>query len=58
MIEILPTFLSEADALARIIALANDPQRKLTDPPDADIVRLLGEALQCAFEAGREIGQP
>ena len=53
MIEILPSFLSEADALARIIALAHDPQRKLTDPPDADVVRLIGEALQCAYDAGR-----
>lgn len=54
MIEILPCFLSEADALARIIALAYEPQRKLTDPPREDVVRLLGEALQCAYEAGRD----
>jgi hypothetical protein len=51
---ILPSFLSEADALARIIALTYEPQRKLTDPPRPDVVRLLGEALQSAYEYGRE----
>ncbi len=54
MTEILPNFENEADALARIIALDYDPLRKLTDPPPAEVVRLLGEALQCAYEAGRE----
>ena len=53
-IEILPSFQAEADALARIIALAYQPQRKLTDPPDENVVRLIGEALQCAYEAGRQ----
>jgi hypothetical protein len=51
--EVLPSFLSEADALARIIALAYEPGRKLTDPPAEEVVRLLGEALQCAYEAGQ-----
>jgi len=52
MIEVLPRFLSEADTLARLIAHTYEPQRKLTDPPDPNVVRLLGEALQCAYEAG------
>lgn len=55
MIEILPSFQAEADALARIIALAYDPHHKLFSdppPPHEDVVRLLGEALQCAYEAG------
>jgi len=52
-IEILPSFQNEAEALARIIALSYEPQRTLTDAPDQDIVRLLGEALQCAYEAGQ-----
>ena len=48
---ILPAFRSEAEALARIIALAYEPHRKLTDAPRPDVVRLLAEALQCAYEA-------
>jgi hypothetical protein len=49
--KILPTFQNEAEALARIIALAYEPARKLTDPPRDDVVRLLAEALQSAYEA-------
>jgi hypothetical protein len=49
--EILPVFQNEADALARIIALAYEPSRKLTDTPRSDIVKLLAEALQSAYES-------
>ena len=53
-VRVLPSFQSEADALARIIALVYEPQRKLTDPPRGDVVRLLAEALQSAYEAKSE----
>lgn len=49
--EILPWFQSEADALARIIALAFEPTRKLVDPAPKAVVRLIAEALQSAYEA-------
>lgn len=49
--QILPCFQNAANALARVIALAYEPSRKLTDPPREDVVRLLAEALQCAYEA-------
>lgn len=66
--EILPEFQSEADALARIIALvqalaaektlpaikvAYEPTRKLGDPAPEAVVRLIAEALQSAYEAGQ-----
>ena len=50
--KILASFQNEADALARIIALHYEPARQLTDAPDPSIVRLIAEALQCAYEAG------
>jgi hypothetical protein len=49
--KILACFQKEAEALARIIALAYDPARKLTDPPREDVVRVIAEALQSAYEA-------
>jgi hypothetical protein len=52
MMKINESFQREAEALARIIALAYDPKRKLSDPPRQDVVRLLAEALQSAWEAG------
>ena len=47
-IEVLPSFQSDADALARLIY-----ELGLTDPPNQEVVRCLGEALQCAYEAGQ-----
>jgi hypothetical protein len=49
--KILESFQQEAEALTRIIALHYKPDTKLTDPPDPDVVRLIAEALQCAYDA-------
>jgi len=54
MIDETPSFLEEANALARILALAFDPTRDLHTPAEPDVVRLLVEALDHAFLAGRE----
>lgn len=52
--EFLPSFLAEADALARVIALAFDGARDLDTPAEPDVARLLLEALEHAYLAGRE----
>ena len=52
--EFVPSFLAEADALARVIALAFDVTRDLTTPAEPDVTRLINEALEHAFLAGRE----
>jgi len=54
MIDETPSFLEEADALARILALAFDPTRDLSTPAEPDVVRLLVEALEHAWLAGQE----
>ena len=52
--EFVPSFAGEADALARILALAFDLTRNLQTPAEPDVVRLLTEALEHAYLAGRE----
>ena len=49
--KILDCFEEEAEALARIIGLAFDPTLKLTNSPPEEVVRLIAEALQSAYEA-------
>jgi len=49
-----PSFLQEADALARILALAFDAARDLQTPAEPDVVRLLIEALEHAYLVGQE----
>ncbi len=51
-----PKFVSEAESMTRLIALAYDPKLQLTDSPNPDVVRLIGEALQCAYEDGLNDG--
>jgi hypothetical protein len=48
----MPSFQSEADALARILALAFDVSRDLQTPAEPDVVRLLTEALEHAWLEG------
>jgi hypothetical protein len=49
---ILPQFQSEADTLARIIAMRLDPENyNLTTAAPEDVVRAIAEALQSAYEA-------
>ena len=58
----MPSFASEADAMARVIALAFDVARDLQTPAEpsrayhaailADVVRLLTEALEHAWLVG------
>ena len=48
----MPSFQSEADALARILALAFDVSRDLQTPAEPDVVRLLTEALEHAWLKG------
>ena len=48
----MPSFASEADALARVIALAFDVARDLQTPAEPDVVRLLTEALEHAWLVG------
>jgi hypothetical protein len=52
--EFIPSFAAEANALARIIALAFDATRDLTTPAEPDVARLINEALEHAYLAGRE----
>ena len=52
--EFLPSFAEEADALARVIALAFDATRDLRTPAEPDVSRLINEALEHAYLAGRE----
>ena len=51
---LIPSFSAEADALARVIALAFDATRNLQTPAEPDVARLINEALEHAFLAGRE----
>jgi len=48
----MPSFQGEADALARVIALAFDVHRNLETPAEPDVVRLLTEALEHAWLVG------
>jgi hypothetical protein len=50
----MPSFQSEADALARILALAFDVSRDLQTPAEPDVVRLLTEALEHAWLEGAD----
>lgn len=50
----MPSFAQEADALARILALAFDVSRDLQTPAEPDVTRLLIEALEHAYLAGAE----
>jgi hypothetical protein len=51
--EPLECFKSEADSLARIIRLSYKPEVSMFDTPaEPDVVRLLAEALQSAYESG------
>jgi len=50
----MPSFLQEADALARILALAFDVTRDLNTPAEPDVRRLLVEALEHAYLVGQE----
>jgi len=52
MTDEMPSFQQEADALARILALAFDAARDLTTPAEPDVVRLLTEALEHAWLDG------
>jgi hypothetical protein len=48
----MPSFQEEADALARILALAFDAGRDLQTPAEPDVVRLITEALEHAWLVG------
>jgi len=54
MTDEVPSFLEEAKALARVLAQAFDPAWHSLDPAEPDVVRLLTEALEHAWLAGRE----
>jgi len=54
MTDEIPSFLAEAEALARVLAQAFDPAWESLDPAEPDVVRLLTEALEHAWLAGRE----
>jgi hypothetical protein len=50
----MPSFAAEANALARILALAFDGHRNLETPAEPDVVRLLTEALEHAWLEGAD----
>ena len=50
----MPSFQAEADALARILALAFDAARNLETPAEPDVVRLLVEAMEHAWLEGAD----
>jgi hypothetical protein len=56
MTDEVPSFLEEANALARVLALAFDAahahMRDLNTPAEPDVVRLLVDALEHAYLAG------
>jgi hypothetical protein len=50
----MPSFAAEANALARVVALAFDTHRNLETPAEPDVVRLLTEALEHAWLEGAD----
>jgi hypothetical protein len=48
----MPSFAAEADALARVVALAFDTHRNPETPAEPDVVWLLTEALEHAWLEG------
>jgi len=50
----MPSFQEEAAALARVLAQAFDPAWHSLDPAEPDVIRLLVQALENAWQVGAE----